>query len=157
MLKEHVLQPDFDGLGERQKCFTLYCGGEIFGLSVDHAQTIFRVTAVTPIPLGRPEILGLVNLRGKIVTAVSLRQRLRLPSEDSLINSLAIGIERNSENFALIVDQVGDVIELDSSMQIPIPAHFDQQRSQMTSGLYRVANKLVPILDMDAILDFERQ
>ncbi|MGL4398025.1 MAG: chemotaxis protein CheW [Hyphomicrobium sp.] len=142
---------------EAQKCFTVYCAGEIFGLSVNHAQTIFRVTSVTPIPLGRPEIVGLVNLRGKIVTAVSLRQRLRLPSDQSHGNFLAIGIERNGENFALIVDQVGDVIELDASMQIPVPAHFDPQRSQMTSGLYRVGNKLVPILDMDAILDFERQ
>lgn len=139
-----------------QKCFTVFCGGEVFGLSVEHAQTIFKVGHVTPIPLGRPEIVGLVNLRGKIVTAVSLRQRLRLPAAENNDNRLAIGIEHNGENFALIVDQVGDVIELNSGMQIPIPPHFDPQRLQLTSGLYRVGKQLVPILNLEAIFDFDR-
>ena len=140
---------------DARKYFTVYCASEVFGLSVDHAQTIFRVKRVTPIPLGGPEIVGLVNLRGKIVTAVSLRQRLRLPSAGSLDNGLAIGIERDGENFALIVDQVGDVIELDASMRIPVPPHFDPQRSQLTSGLYRIGSQLVPILNLDAIFEFD--
>jgi len=138
-----------------RKCFTVYCAGEVFGLSVEHAQTIFKVASVTPIPLGKAEIVGLVNLRGKIVTAVSLRQRLRLPNTQSLANGLAIGIERRGENFALIVDQVGDVIQLDRNMRIAIPPHFDPQRAQLTSELYRVGKQLIPILDIGAILDFD--
>ncbi len=59
--------------------FTVFAGGEAFGLSVLHAQTIFRITSVTPIPLGPADIVGLVNLRGRIVTAVSLRRRLGIP------------------------------------------------------------------------------
>lgn len=140
---------------EAGKCFTVYCAGEVFGLSVEHAQTIFRLTAITPIPLGRPEIIGLVNLRGKIVTAVSLRQRLGLFEESARENSLAIGLEHNGENFALIVDQVGDVLNLTSDMRIAIPPHFDPRRLELTSGLYRVGGQLIPILDVNALLDFD--
>lgn len=133
--------------------FTVFAGGEAFGLSVLHTQTIFRITSVTPIPLGPPDIVGLVNLRGKIVTAVSLRRRLRIPL-DEVKNSLAIGIEHKGENFALIVDEVGDVLTLDSSMKVPIPAHFDPARSRLMAGLYKVGNLLVPALNIAALFDF---
>ncbi len=133
--------------------FTVFAGGEAFGLSVLHTQTIFRITNVTPIPLGPADIVGLVNLRGKIVTAVSLRRRLRLPQDD-VQNSLAIGIEHKGENFALIVDEVGDVMTLDSSMRVQIPAHFDPARSRFMSGLYKVGNLLVPALNIGTLFDF---
>jgi len=138
------------------KCFTVYCGHEIFGLPVEHAQTIFRVASVTPVPLGRPEIVGLINLRGKIVTAVSLRQRLALEPAPSLDNALAIGVERANETFALLVDRVGDVIDLDTTLRLAIPPHFDPRRAQMTSALYRVGDQLIPILSMDMLFDFDR-
>ncbi|WP_072395255.1 chemotaxis protein CheW [Hyphomicrobium sp. CS1GBMeth3] len=133
--------------------FTVFAGGEAFGLSVLQTQTIFRIQSVTPIPLGPADIVGLVNLRGKIVTAVSLRRRLCIPV-DEVHNSLAIGIEHKGENFALIVDEVGDVLTLDASMKVPIPAHFDPTRSRLMSGLYKVGNLLVPALNIEALFDF---
>lgn len=133
--------------------FTLFAGGEAFGLSVLHTQTIFRITSVTPIPLGPADIVGLVNLRGKIVTAVSLRRRLGIPVDD-VRNSLAICIEHKGENFALIVDEVGDVLALDASMKVPIPAHFDPTRSRFMAGLYKVGNLLIPALNIGALFDF---
>jgi purine-binding chemotaxis protein CheW len=133
--------------------FTVFAGGEAFGLSVLHTQTIFRITNVTPIPLGPADIVGLVNLRGKIVTAVSLRRRLRIPLDD-VQNALAIGIEHKGENFALIVDEVGDVMTLDSSMKVQIPPHFDPTRSRFMSGLYKVGNLLVPALNIGTLFDF---
>ncbi len=133
--------------------FTVVAGGEAFGLSVLQAQTIFRITSVTPIPLGPADIVGLVNLRGKIVTAVSLRRRLGIPMDD-VQNALAICVEHKGENFALIVDEVGDVLTLDASMKVQIPAHFDPTRSRLMSGLYKVDNLLIPALNIGALFDF---
>jgi purine-binding chemotaxis protein CheW len=133
--------------------FTVFAGGEAFGLSVLHAQTIFRITSVTPVPMGPADIVGLVNLRGKIVTAVSLRRRLGIPVDD-LQNSLAIAIEHKGENFALMVDEVGDVLSLDASMKVQVPPHFDPVRSRFMSGLYRVGTLLIPALNISAIFDF---
>jgi purine-binding chemotaxis protein CheW len=133
--------------------FTVFAGGEAFGLSVLHAQTIFRIGSITPIPMGPVDIVGLVNLRGKIVTAVSLRRRLGIPAEN-LQNALAIVIEHKGENFALMVDEVGDVISLDASMRVPVPNHFDPARRRLMTDLYKVGNMLVPALNISAIFDF---
>jgi len=133
--------------------FTVFAGGECFGLSVLHAQTIFRITSVTPIPMGPPDIVGLANLRGRVVTAVSLRRRLGLPAEN-LQNALAIVIDHKGENFALMVDEVGDVISLDASMRVPVPNHFDPARRRLMTDLYRVGNLLVPVLNVATLFDF---
>ena len=98
---------------DETQCFIVFVGGEAFGLPVDSVQTIFGIEAVTPVPLGPREIIGLVNLRGKIVTAVSLRRRLQYAGRAAGRKStLAVGMEHRGENFALVVDDVGDVIYL---------------------------------------------
>lgn len=133
--------------------FTVFVGEEVFGLSVRKTQTIFRISSLTPVPDGPPDIAGLVNLRGKIVTAVSLRRRLNI-SNGAGAAGLAITIEHKAECFGLIVDRVGDVVCLDPSMEIPVPPHFDPARRSLTAGLYRVDNLLVPVLDIDALFSF---
>jgi purine-binding chemotaxis protein CheW len=135
--------------------FTVFVNNEIFGLPVENTHTIFRVTDVTSVPHGPAEIAGLVNLRGKIVTAVSLRRRLKIPGDVDVQNALAIGIEHKGENFALVVDEVGDVLSLAKSMQIPIPSHFDPYRARLTTGLYRVNKLLIPVLDIEALFNFQ--
>ena len=134
--------------------FTVFVNEEIFGLPVENTHTIFRISSVTSVPLSPADIAGLVNLRGKIVTAVSLRRRLNMQNVESQ-NPLAIGIEHRGENFALIVDEVGDVLSLAKSMQIPIPPHFDPHRARLTTGLYRVGKLLIPVLDVEALFSFQ--
>jgi purine-binding chemotaxis protein CheW len=137
--------------------FTVYVNNEIFGLPVENTHTIFRIAAVTLVPHAPADIAGLVNLRGKIVTAVSLRRRLNIPSDANVQNALAIGIEHRGENFALVVDEVGDVLSLAKTMQIPIPPHFDVRRARLTTGLYRVGKLLIPVLDIEALFTFQNQ
>ena len=144
-------------VGTEARCFTVVVGDEIFGLPVDSVQTIFQVDSVTPIPLGPREILGLVNLRGKIVTAVSLRRRLQIPDRHDTGETLAIGIEQRGENFALVVDEVGDVIPLSESARIPLPPHLDGERAKLTAAFYRLEDRILPILDMNAVFEFSRK
>jgi len=136
--------------------FTVFAGGEVFGLSVQSAQTIFRIESVSSVPGAPREIVGLVNLRGKIVMAVSLRLRLGMPLEDNFKDALAIGVEHKSENFALIIDQVGDVFSLRAATRVPTPPHLDAARMRLMSGLYQVGDMLVPVLDIGALFDFSR-
>ena len=142
---------------DERHCFIVFVGGEKFGLPIDCVQTIFQIEAVTPVPLGPREILGLVNLRGKIVTAVSLRRRLQIPEQASGKATLAIGMEHRGESFALVVDEVGDVIVLDATTRIPMPPHLDQQRAKLTEAVYRLDDGILPQLDMRAIFDFQRR
>lgn len=136
---------------------TVIAQGEIFGLPIQLVQTIFRISSLSPVPLGPPDVAGLVNLRGKIVTAVSLRRRLKMDNDAVEPNALAIGIEHKGEYFCLVVDSVGEVMSLDDSKRIPIPPHFDPERLRLTTEFYRAGSVLIPVLDVNALFDFGRQ
>jgi purine-binding chemotaxis protein CheW len=134
--------------------FTVHAGGCMFGLPVDSVQTIFRLQAITPVPLGPPTVAGLVNLRGKIVTAVSLEKRLGLePAPPSSSTPLAVALERRGETFALVVDAVGDAMECSEDMRIPSPRHVKEGRARMTHSYYRSDGGILPVLDVDALFD----
>jgi purine-binding chemotaxis protein CheW len=139
------------------RCFTVIVRGETFGLPIEAVQTIFRIEDVTPVPRGPEEILGLVNLRGKIVTAVSLRRRLRIREAETFRGLLAVGIEHRGENFALVVDEVGDVISLDPKCRIPLPPHLDPLSISLTNAVYKIETEILPILDMTSVFDFQRR
>jgi len=134
--------------------FTLVIDGEIFGLPVASVHTIFRATAVTAVPLGPREVVGLVNLRGNIVTAVSLRRRLGLDDDGPHEGALAIGIEHDRETFALFVDELGDVITVSEDVRIPAPPNFPAARLDLTAAVYRLESRILPVLDLAAILRF---
>jgi purine-binding chemotaxis protein CheW len=138
------------------RCFVVFVAGEPFGLGVDYVQTIFGIDSVTPVPLGPKDIIGLVNLRGKIVTAVSLRRRLNLPDLDGTGSMLAVGMDYRGENFALIVDEVGDVLHLSPQSRISLPPHLNDRRAKFTKTAYRVDNGILSLLDVSALFDFPR-
>ena len=135
------------------RCFTIVTDGRTFGLPVEAIQTVFEIVAVTPVPLAPVTVLGLVNLRGKIVTAISLRRRLLGDADAPETSVLAVGIEHRGENFALIVDEVGDVIMLDGGTQIEIPPHSGVAGAKI-AAVHRLDALILPVLDLDWVLDF---
>ncbi|HMN74157.1 MAG TPA: chemotaxis protein CheW [Rhodoblastus sp.] len=141
------------GADSRRGFFTVQAAGQLFGLPVDAVQTIFRLQAITLVPLGPPVVAGLVNLRGKIVVALSLEKRLGLQSSGGATSALAVAVERRGETFALIVDSVGDAIECEEHERIASPRHIHDDRARLTAAYYRTAGGILPILDVDALFD----
>ncbi len=137
-----------------RRCFTVVSAGRTFGLPVEAIQTVFEMVALTPVPLAPFEVLGLVNLRGKIVTAVSLHRRLD-PTVASEASTLAIGMEHRGESFALVVDEVGDVIMLDPSTRIATPPHLGAEGIKI-SAVHRLDTIILPLLDLDWVFGFAR-
>ncbi len=137
------------------RCFTIVANGRTFGLPVEAIQTIFEITAVTPVPLAPFAILGLVNLRGKIVTAVSLRRQLLNDPTAPETSILAVGVEHRGESFALVVDEVGDVIALDGGTQIDLPPQLGAAGLKIAS-VHRLDALILPVLDLDWVLDFDK-
>ena len=134
------------------RCFTIVSNGRVFGLPVEHIHTVFEIVSVTPVPLAPAEVLGLVNLRGKIVTAVSLRRRM-LGGAANELSRLAVGLDFRGESFALLVDEVGDVIALDRDTLIENPPHLGTE-SLKISSVHRLADAILPILDLDWVFTF---
>ena len=149
IMRGSAVKPD-DG-----RCFTVMSEGRVFGLPVESIQTVFEMVALTPVPLAPPAILGLVNLRGKIVTAISLRRRLREDQAVAEPSKLAIGMEHRGESFALVVDEVGDVIMLDPGTRITIPSHLGSDASKL-SAVHRLDAVILPLLDLEWVFGFNR-
>jgi purine-binding chemotaxis protein CheW len=138
----------------RTNFFTVFVDKHVYGLDVKEAETIFKVGHITPIPLIHKEVVGFINLRGKIVVAVSLRRRLGIPDTGENCEKFAIGLEAANEHFALLVDRVGDVLALPESARTEIPPHFTSRQSLFTRDLYLYDSKLTPILDITRLFDF---
>lgn len=130
------------------RCFTVTVEGRSFGLPVEAIQTVFEMVALTPVPLAPAEVLGLVNLRGKIATAVSLRRRLGANPRAVEPSNLAVGLDHRGESFALVVDEVGDVLTLDRGTEIEVPPHLGMESIKFSS-VHRLEAEILPVLDLD--------
>ena len=141
-------EQDHEDGGGHQSCFTVYAGGRAYGVWVYDAQTIFKLGEVTPVPMGPADVAGLTNLRGRVMTVVSLQQKLGTRQVASAAGALAIGLSVDGEDLALVVDQVGEVITTSAQQRLPVPQHFDALQARVTEGLYRVGDGLLPVLNV---------
>ena len=91
---------------------TVTIGGQLFGLPISRVQDVFMPDRLTRVPLAPPEIAGVLNLRGRIVTAIDMRARLGLAARADGKPVMAVGIELKGESYGLLVDAVGEVMKL---------------------------------------------
>ncbi|KMO43766.1 chemotaxis protein CheW [Methylobacterium tarhaniae] len=145
--------------GETTDYVTVLLGDELFGLPIDRVHDVFIATNLTDVPLAPPEIKGLLNLRGRVVTALCLRRRLGLPDRTGDGRNMAVGLEHGGEAYGLLVDQVGEVMKLATDTYEPNPVHLDNRWRAVSRGVHRLDGRLLIILDVEAVLAFgdERQ
>lgn len=142
---------------EQIEYVTVNVQGQTLGLSIDRVHDVFVVNEMTTVPLAPPEIVGLLNLRGRVVTAVSLRRRLGLADLEDAGRRMAIGLEHRGESYGLLVDDVGEVLKLDAGDLQPNPVHLDNGWANLSRGVHQLQDRLLIILDVDAVLAFETQ
>jgi purine-binding chemotaxis protein CheW len=130
---------------------TVDVAGQPFGISIERALDVFVVEGVTPVPLAPTEVLGLVSLRGRVVTVVDLAYRLGSPSLAG--RRLAVGVEAEGHSYGLLVDGVGDVIGLDPTSLEGCPSHGACGWAGMSTGMHRLGDRILVVLDIDAVLD----
>lgn len=134
---------------------TVLIGSQCFGIPISQVQDVFRLHRLTPVPLSHPDIAGVLNLRGRIVTAIECRSRLGLaPRTDNSV-PMAVGIEHNGESYGLIIDTVGEVLTLPLAGMEPNPANLDKGWRSVSKGIYRLEGKLMMVLDVTALLSLE--
>lgn len=132
---------------------TVDVSGETFGIAIERVREVFTPDRLTQVPLSSGEVAGVLNLRGRIVTAIDMRSRLGLPHRAADVRPMAIGIDHKSEAFALLVDRVGDVLDLPADAREPAPTSLDPRWAQVADGVHRLDNRLLLILDVDRALD----
>jgi purine-binding chemotaxis protein CheW len=134
---------------------TVTIGDHLFGLPIFRVQDVFVPDRLTQVPLAPPEVAGVLNLRGRVVTAIDMRARLDLGSRAPDQPVMAIGIETKGESYGLLVDAVGEVMRLANSACQAKPANLDPQLSRVVAGIYRLEGRLMVMLDVDRVLDIK--
>ncbi len=134
---------------------TVHVGDQLFGIPVTVVQDVFEVQSLTTVPLSAPEVRGVLNLRGRIVTAIDMRIRLGLPTMEEGASRMAVGIEEGGEAFGLMVDSVGEVLSLSAQDLERSPANLDPRWQQVSSGVHRLENNLMVVLDVSKSLDMQ--
>ena len=131
---------------------TAMIGGQLFGLPISRVQDVFKPEGLTRVPLAAPEIAGLLNLRGRIVTVVDMRRRLDF---DALEGGapLAVGIEHRGESYGLLIDEIGEVLKLSAASREDNPVNLDPRLARVSAGVHRLDGRLVVILDVDRVLE----
>lgn len=131
---------------------TFYLEKQMYGVDVQSVQEVIRYQDMTDVPLAPDSVVGLINLRGQIVTAIDLRKRLGLkPRPDGQL-PMNVVIQSNDEAISLLVDQIGDVQEFDSAdFEMP-PETVQGVSRSMIKGAYKMSERLLLILDTERAL-----
>ena len=143
--------------GHEVEYVTATIGGQLFGLPIERVLDVFTPERLTRVPLAAPEIAGVLNLRGRIVTAICMRLRLDLPARAPGEAFMAIGIEQDGESYGLLVDQVGEVLKLPAARLDPVPANLDAAWSRLAAGVHRLEGRLMVVLDVDRSLEHQNE
>ena len=123
-----------------------------FGIPVLQIRDIFKPSNLTPVPLSSPEILGVANLRGRIVTTIDLRTILNLSPRESGTKIMMVAVEHDGELYSLVADEVHEVMNLSSDDMEENPTTLDDRLKSISQGIYKLDKTLLCVLDIHKIL-----
>lgn len=138
-------------MNSEQVC-TFYLQGHFFGVPVREVQEVIRYQEMTRVPLAPAEICGLINLRGQIVMAIDLRRRMGFPQRSRDARPTNVVIRTESGAVSLMVDEIGDVIEVTGeSFECP-PETLRDVAKDLIHGVHKLQGKLLLVLNLEHIL-----
>ncbi len=132
---------------------TALIGDQLFGLPILRVQDVFIPERVTRVPLAPPEIAGVLNLRGRIVTLIDMRSALGLDGRGGKHPAMTIGVESRGESYGLLIDSIGEVLKLDDATREPNPINLDPRLARVSTGIHRLEGQLLMLLDVERVLD----
>jgi purine-binding chemotaxis protein CheW len=132
---------------------TAWIAGQLFGIPIERVHDVFEAERITHVPLAPAEISGVLNLRGRVVTAFDMRTRLGLPPRENAKKQMAIGIDHDGEAYGLLVDSMGEVLKLSTETLDTVPINLQTEWVAISTGIYRLEDRLMVVLDVDKILD----
>ncbi|OUR93451.1 hypothetical protein A9Q84_18430 [Halobacteriovorax marinus] len=134
------------------------CGFKIgnghYAVSVLDVQEVIKPQLLTPVPLAPNYVKGLINLRGQIVTAISLRTLFGLEEIDKE-DYMNIIVRSGDSLYSLVVDEILDVIDVEKETYEPTPETLEDKIKKFISGVYKLEKNLLILLDLEKVLNFE--
>lgn len=141
---------------EARQFVSITIGKQSFGIPVLLVHDVLGPQRITRIPLAPKEVAGSLNLRGRIVTAIQVRRRLGLDPLPAHAETMSVVVEHQGELYSLIVDGVGEVLTLYDHDFESHPPTMSVRVREVSTGIYRLKDALLVVLDVPSLLDFVR-
>lgn len=140
---------------------TFWLGDHCFGIDVLDVQEVIRSHDVTAVPLAPDVVVGLMNLRGQIITTCDLRRRIelgdrhRLPvgNRDGTGAPMNVVVRTPEGPTSMLVDRIGDVIDVSAELFEPPPSTVTGAARELIVGAYKLDDRLLLELDTQRVVD----
>ncbi len=126
---------------------------QLFGVPVLQVNSVLGTQKITETAMTPLSVAGVMNLRGRIVTVVNVRHCLGQPSVEDADMCMSVVVEHDGELFSLIIDKVGDVLDLRQDTFEHTPATLDGAWRSVSSGIHKLEDKVLVVLDIGRLLD----
>lgn len=141
----------FELTANRQLC-TFFVAGHYFGVEVAMMREVLRAQTLTRVPLAPKQVRGLINLRGQIVTAIDLRERLGLTAGDPTRPATNVIVEGDDGLVSLLVDEIGDVVDVSGrDAELP-PDTVKALARELIPCVYKLPDRLLHLLDIKKVI-----
>jgi purine-binding chemotaxis protein CheW len=137
--------------GSDAQYLTVSVAGQTLGIPVLLVDDVLGPQRITRVPLAPPAVLGSLNMRGHIVTAIDVRRTLGFAAAESAAR-MCVVVEHKGELYSLTVDGVGEVVSLSAAELVSTPITVAAVWREVSKGIYRTPEQLLIILDVDRLL-----
>jgi purine-binding chemotaxis protein CheW len=131
---------------------TFFVRDALCALDAASVQEVIRLGPVTPVRYAPDEVIGIFNLRGKIVTIIDLGMRLGFPKADTGRDNRIFIVEDRTEFIGLLVDRADEVLEVERDHWQPLPANVNGKQARFFKGVCRAGGRVITVLDAGQIL-----
>jgi purine-binding chemotaxis protein CheW len=141
-----------DGSAQQFLVSTFYLGNTLMGIDTMKVQEVIRITDITPVYHAPDHIVGIMNLRGKIVTIIDLSKKFELPQSGMTTDSRIVIVQWNDEYVGILVDRIFDVIYVNRSALMPPPSNIHEIQGRFFDGVFNAEGRLIAIINVEKVL-----
>jgi purine-binding chemotaxis protein CheW len=134
---------------------TFRLSGETYGVNVMQVQEVLRYTEIAPVPGAPPWVLGIINLRGNVVTVIDTRHRFGLDPGDVNDNTRIVIIEADKHVVGILVDSVAEVVYLRQSEIENAPNVGNDDSAKFIQGVCHKNNELLILIELNKMITDE--
>src|ERR1700722_1232891 len=136
-------------MGQTSQFCTFSLDQLLFGVDLKAVQEVIRELPMTPVPLAPTVVAGIMNLRGQLVTALNLRRQLDMAPGPAGVTPMNVVVRSQDGAVSLLVDQIGDVVEVDEASFERTPETLQGKIRTMILGVHKLDTRLLHVLDVE--------
>ena len=140
------------GNADHRQCVTFRLNEEIYGINVMLVQEVLRVTEIAPVPGAPSYVIGIINLRGNVVTVIDTRMRFGLPPQEMDDSTRIVIIESENQTVGIVVDSVSEVVDVYANEIETAPNVGNDETARYIEGVVSRSEELLILVDLNKLL-----